>query len=69
MSSLRTTVVAPARPPIARMVIGLLSKVIEWDQRYRTAHRLKQLDDRILHDVGLHRADFRSSTRNSARRG
>lgn len=45
-----------ARRP-ARGVLGLLERALErawvWDFRMRTRHRLAQLDDHLLRDIGL----------------
>ncbi|MCJ8139418.1 DUF1127 domain-containing protein [Falsirhodobacter halotolerans] len=68
MSPLPTTVVAPARPPIARLVTGFVSRLVEWDRRYRASRHVAQLDDRLLHDVGLHRTDLKNAAPRLTRR-
>ncbi len=68
MSPLNTTVVAPARTPIARLVVTFVAKVVEWDRRYRAKRHIAQLDERLLHDVGLHRTDLKNATGSLKRR-
>ena len=45
----------PAAP--RRLLPDLLSRFRGWRERARSRHLLQQLDDRMLRDVGLSRAD------------
>jgi uncharacterized protein YjiS (DUF1127 family) len=53
----------PARPNIRgsaaspRSLTHLVSQVVQWQERVRSRHLLRQLDDRMLRDVGLSRCD------------
>ncbi len=53
----------PARPNIrgsaasARWLTNLFSKVGQWQERARSRHLLRQLDDRMLRDIGLSHCD------------
>jgi uncharacterized protein YjiS (DUF1127 family) len=53
----------PARPNIrgsaasSQLLTNLVNKVAQWQERARGRHLLQQLDDRMLHDVGLSRSD------------
>ena len=40
-----------------RLLTNLLSQVVQWQERARSRHLLRQLDDRMLRDVGLNRCD------------
>ena len=40
-----------------RLLINLVNQVVQWQERARSRHLLRQLDDRILRDVGLSRCD------------
>jgi uncharacterized protein YjiS (DUF1127 family) len=48
----RTAATAPARPGA-----GVLATLRAWTERWRHRTRLLELDDRMLRDVGLSRAD------------
>ena len=37
---------------------ALLERVVEADRRYRDLHKLRELPDHLLRDVGLHRGDL-----------
>jgi uncharacterized protein YjiS (DUF1127 family) len=39
------------------LLTNLLSQVVQWQERARSRHLLRQLDDRMLRDVGLSRCD------------
>jgi uncharacterized protein YjiS (DUF1127 family) len=39
------------------LLTNLVSKVVQWQERARSRHLLRQLDDRMLRDVGLSRCD------------
>jgi uncharacterized protein YjiS (DUF1127 family) len=43
--------------PWARQMAGMLQHLGEWRERARSRRLLQQLDDRMLRDVGLTRAD------------
>ncbi len=53
----------PARPNIQgsaaspRLLTNLVSQVVQWQERAWSRHLLRQLDDRMLRDVGLSRCD------------
>ena len=49
-----------ARPRLA--VRGLLACLAELDARYRARVRLAQLDDQMLRDIGITRADDRRAS-------
>jgi len=40
-----------------RWPINLLTRFLDWRERARGRHLLRQLDDRMLRDVGLSRSD------------
>jgi uncharacterized protein YjiS (DUF1127 family) len=48
----RTAATVPARP-----AAGVLGTLRAWTERWRHRARLLELDDRMLRDVGLSRAD------------
>lgn len=50
-----------ARPRLS--VRGLLKLLVEIDARYRSRVHLRQLDDHMLRDVGLTRADVAAELR------
>jgi len=47
--------VAPARKP--SRLLGLLLSVEKWADRHEQRRDLASLDDHMLHDIGLSRAD------------
>lgn len=59
-----TTALRPARLPWPRLAArGLLAFLIDLDARYRARVHLATLDDRMLRDVGITRADVGEALR------
>ncbi|MCG8356993.1 MAG: DUF1127 domain-containing protein [Kiloniellales bacterium] len=58
------TAIASPRSPLQRRLgarlwlLRFFDRLIEWQTRYQERQRLRQLDDRILRDIGLTRADI-----------
>jgi uncharacterized protein YjiS (DUF1127 family) len=48
---------ARARAPIADTIQAMLDRAIVWWERSRQRHHLADLDDHLLRDIGLSRAD------------
>jgi uncharacterized protein YjiS (DUF1127 family) len=42
---------------VQRFASNIFATVLEWQERARQRHRLAELDDRMLKDIGLTRAD------------
>jgi uncharacterized protein YjiS (DUF1127 family) len=49
--------VEAAAVPVAAAVAGLVDRLFTWHQRSRDRLALGQLDEHMLHDIGLSRAD------------
>ncbi len=45
------------RLPVERAPNGLLAILLEWDGRWRMRRSLERLDDHLLRDIGLTRAE------------
>jgi uncharacterized protein YjiS (DUF1127 family) len=45
------------RAPSSTWLVGLVDGVLAWQERRRSRRLLRQLDDRLLRDLGLSRAD------------
>jgi len=58
-SALRSATVALPRPTVR----GILDRLASLDARYRNRMDLEALDDRMLRDVGLTRADVAAELR------
>ncbi len=52
-----TSVSAPSRSWTGVSVRGLLARVASWDEVWRQRQALGMLDDRMLDDIGVTRAD------------
>jgi len=48
---------ARARAPMAEMLEAVLDRLSVWSERSRQRRRLADLDDRLLRDIGLSRAE------------
>ena len=48
---------APAARPRRHWTLQALDTFLEWRERARQRHALARLDDRMLRDIGLSRAD------------
>lgn len=48
---------SPSSAKLLALIIFSLSQLRMWGQRLRQRHRLAQLDDRLLSDIGLGRGD------------
>jgi len=48
---------------IGSLTARLLAALLRWQERNRERHHLRALDDRILRDVGLSRADIEQEVR------
>lgn len=42
---------------LQRLTVRAFTTLLEWEERARQRHRLSGLDDRMLKDIGLTRAD------------
>lgn len=52
------------RPTWPRLAVrGLVAKIVEADQRYRSRQQLVALDDHLLRDIGVTRADVAAELR------
>jgi uncharacterized protein YjiS (DUF1127 family) len=59
-----TTVLSPVRIARPRLTVrGLLAKLVRFDALYRSRMDLAALDDHLLRDVGLTRADVADELR------
>lgn len=47
--------IAQPLPPFARAAFGVANLILGWEVRRSTRHKLSQLDDRLLADVGIDR--------------
>ena len=47
----------------ADWALSLLDVLLDWQQRAAERHALRQLDDRMLKDIGLTRADIEAEAR------
>ena len=45
------------RPSLAARIGGLLGTLAKWQDRRRQRYILQTLDDHMLHDIGISRAD------------
>lgn len=67
MTALRTTYLVPPRARLAsrfwRAVRGIGLAYVRWYHRRAAYHYLSSLDDRMLHDIGISRAQIRSAVR------
>jgi uncharacterized protein YjiS (DUF1127 family) len=52
---------APSRPRLT--VRGVLDRIATADARYRTRLDLRRIDDRLLRDIGVTRADVEAELR------
>ncbi|QQP92209.1 DUF1127 domain-containing protein [Skermanella sp. TT6] len=41
-----------------RLLVTVFDTVLEWQDRARQRHRLGEMDDHLLRDIGLSRADL-----------
>lgn len=53
----RPQVAAPARRPRASLIAEFVGTFFLWQERWAQRERLKGLDDHMLRDLGLSRAD------------
>ncbi|MFC4351574.1 DUF1127 domain-containing protein [Fodinicurvata halophila] len=51
------------RTILLRLLIVVLETPVVWMERWEHRQKLRELDDRILHDVGLSRADIYQEAR------
>ena len=59
-----TSILSPVRTDRPRLTVrGILGRFVRFDARYRNRADLKALDDHLLRDVGLTRADVASELR------
>jgi uncharacterized protein YjiS (DUF1127 family) len=62
--AMSATVLRPVRPARSRRAArGLLGLLAELDARWRTRAQLAQLDDHILRDIGVSRAEIDAELR------
>ncbi len=47
----------PARGGISSRLVAALDAVLAWQERARSRRQLRQLDERMLRDIGLSAAD------------
>jgi uncharacterized protein YjiS (DUF1127 family) len=51
---------ARSRPRLAGQLVGLVDLLLAWHERGRQRRHLRSLDDHMLRDIGLSRADVES---------
>ena len=55
---------APPRPldislkGLSALIVNAMDTVLDWQDRARQRHRLGEMDDHLLRDIGLSRADL-----------
>ncbi len=49
---------ATAQPPVRSTLLGMLTILATWQQRWNQRRILESLDDRAMHDLALSRADI-----------
>lgn len=49
-------------PVVAAAAISFARLVVVWDRRHRTRQHLSDLDDRMLNDIGITRAEAMKET-------
>ncbi len=56
--------VAAARPApgLGTLLVRLIDTLLDWQERARQRHHLSGLDDHLLRDIGLSRADVEHET-------
>ena len=64
LSGLRTAARPPPRPldislkGLSALIVNATDTVLDWQDRARQRHRLGEMDDHLLRDIGLSRADL-----------
>ena len=43
---------------LSALIVSVTDTVLDWQERARQRHRLGQMDDHLLRDIGLSRADL-----------
>lgn len=56
----------PLQTRLAKGLVGLFETIHSWNERQRSLHQLAQLDDRMLKDIGLSKADVAREQEKSA---
>ena len=49
--------------PVSELIVRILDQLWLWQQRYNERRKLLRMDDRILKDIGLSRADIDGEAR------
>lgn len=49
------TGIPSALPPLSRAIFAIAAVVLQWETRRQTRRDLRNLDDHLLHDIGLQR--------------
>ena len=63
-----TSILSPVRTDRPRLTVrGILESIVRFDARYRNRMDLQALDDHLLRDVGLTRADVAAELRRPLR--
>jgi uncharacterized protein YjiS (DUF1127 family) len=64
LSGLRTAARSPtpafdiSLKGLSALIVSVTDTVLDWQERSRQRHRLGEMDDHLLHDIGLSRADL-----------
>ena len=58
LSSLRTTAFDISLKGLSALIVKATDTVLDWQERVRQRHHLGEMDDHLLRDIGLSRADL-----------
>jgi uncharacterized protein YjiS (DUF1127 family) len=58
LSGLRTPATDISLKGLGTLIVKATDTVLDWQERARQRHRLGEMDDHLLRDIGLSRADL-----------
>ena len=58
LSGLRTPALDISFKGLSGLIVKATDTVLDWQERARQRHRLGEMDDHLLRDIGLSRADL-----------